>query len=241
MRWRLAAGLAVIAGVVFAEPPEVVTTAHIPLAERAQAWGLSEAEFRRYQRLMAGQRGQWSPGLDPIAALGVSTDSEVERRRFAELFVKTEFERTRKEIAFQVAVDQAWQRLYPGTPRLVAAGQPRQTNAAGQSFQRTALILRLGNTAGRDRLSRLLQRQPGQLVELAANSPAAGKDRIHRRAAWRSWSGSRRQQRSGEQHWRRLACMRRGRPDRRAAYLSRSTTLPLGLASKRIDGQHGDE
>ena len=179
MRWRLAAGLAVIAGVVFAEPPEVVTTAHIPLAERAQAWGLSEAEFRRYQRLMAGQRGQWSPGLDPIAALGVSTDSEVERRRFAELFVKTEFERTRKELAFQVAVDQAWQRLYPGTPRLVAAGQPRQTNAAGQSFQRTALILRLGNTAGRDRLSRLLQRQPGQLdvhVIGARGSDAALRD-----------------------------------------------------------------
>lgn len=61
---------------------------------------------------MAGRRGQWSPGLDPITALGVSTDSAAERRRFAELFVKAEFERTRKELAFQVAVDDAWQRLY---------------------------------------------------------------------------------------------------------------------------------
>jgi integrating conjugative element protein (TIGR03759 family) len=93
----------------------------------------------------------------------VSTDSAAERRRFAELFVKAEFERTRKELAFQVAVDDAWQRLYPQTPRLSTSGLPQPAQTAGPFSQRTALILRLGSPAGRDRLVRLLERHPGQL------------------------------------------------------------------------------
>ena len=163
MRWRWLAGLAVLSAGVVAESPEVVITSEIPLVESAQTWGLSEAEFRRYQRLMAGRRGQWSPGLDPITALGVSTDSAAERRRFAELFVKAEFERTRKELAFQIAVDDAWQRLYPQTPRLLTHGLPQQTPTVGQFIQGTALILRLGSTTGRNRLIKLLQGHPGQL------------------------------------------------------------------------------
>ncbi len=38
---------------------------------QAQIWGLTEAEFQRYQQLMQGQRGIQSPGLDPLSALGV--------------------------------------------------------------------------------------------------------------------------------------------------------------------------
>ena len=163
MRWRWLAGLAVLSAGVVAESPEVVITSEIPLVESAQTWGLSEVEFRRYQHLMAGRRGQWSPGLDPITALGVSTDSAAERRRFAELFVKAEFERTRKELAFQIAVDDAWQRLYPQTPRLLTHGLPQQTPTVGQFIQGTALILRLGSTTGRNRLIKLLQGHPGQL------------------------------------------------------------------------------
>ena len=82
MRWRWLAVLAVLSGVVAAESPEVVITREIPLAEGARTWGLSEAEFRRYQGLMAGRRGQWSPGLDPITALGVSKDSAKKHQNF---------------------------------------------------------------------------------------------------------------------------------------------------------------
>tara|TARA_R110002094_G_scaffold42357_3_gene54629 strand:+ start:4454 stop:5134 length:681 start_codon:yes stop_codon:yes gene_type:complete len=179
MRWRLAVSLAVMSGVVFAESPEVVVTRQVPLAESAQTWGLSEPEFRRYQRLMAGQRGVWTPGLDPVTALGVSTESDAERRRFAELFVKTEFERTRKELAFQVAVDNAWQRLYPQIPRLLGRGQAQPGQAAIQGSRRTALILRLGSATGRDRLITLLERHPDQLdvhVVGSSGSDAALRD-----------------------------------------------------------------
>lgn len=154
MKWRLAASLTVISAAVLAEPATVVTTDEVPLSEVASQWNLSEAEYRRYQDIMAGQRGQWTPGLDPITTLGVSTDSAEERKRFAELFVATEFERTRKELAFQRAVDAAWQRLYPDTPRLQLASQA--TRQSGSTAQRTALILRRNSKAGHERLQTLL-------------------------------------------------------------------------------------
>lgn len=93
-----------------------VSTTRAEQSSDAFKWGLSESEYRDYQRLMRSKRGVWSPGLDPITALGVTTDNAFERRRLAELYVKTEFERTRKELAFQVEVDKAWKRLYPATP-----------------------------------------------------------------------------------------------------------------------------
>lgn len=181
MKRRWAASLMAVSGMVLAEPVAMVTTVEVPLSEAAQQWGLSDTEYRQYLKLMAGQRGQWSPGLDPITALGVSTDSEAERRRFAELFVKAEFERTRKELAFQVAVDDAWQRLYPLTPRLSTNDLPQQAQTVGQFIQRTALILRLGSTTGRNRLIKLLQGHPGQLDVHVVG--ARGND-----AALRDWA-----------------------------------------------------
>lgn len=83
-------------------------------------WGLTYQEWLRYQQVMAQkQRGLWSPGLDPLTALGVSAESTSERKRFAELYVRAEFVRVRQELAFQMAVDDAWKRLYPDTPRLL--------------------------------------------------------------------------------------------------------------------------
>ncbi|MEM6484555.1 MAG: TIGR03759 family integrating conjugative element protein [Pseudomonadota bacterium] len=102
-------------------------------------WGLSKQDWTRYEQVMSERRGVWSPGLDPITALGVSTDDRAERRRLAELYVRTEYERTRKELAFQVAVDRAWQRLYPNTPRLATG---RGAQAASVEPERYAVVVR---------------------------------------------------------------------------------------------------
>ncbi|PQQ35286.1 TIGR03759 family integrating conjugative element protein [Photorhabdus laumondii] len=80
---------------------------------QAQMWGLTEAEFQRYQQLMQGQRGIQSPGLDPLSALGIEAETVQARQRYAELWVKQEYVRTEKELAFQRAVDAAWKRLAP--------------------------------------------------------------------------------------------------------------------------------
>ena len=78
-----------------------------------EAWGLTQEDWVRYQKLMQGHRGIISPGLDPITALGVEADSESDRQRYAELHVKFEKQRVEKELAFQRSVDAAWDRIYP--------------------------------------------------------------------------------------------------------------------------------
>ncbi|WP_367143420.1 TIGR03759 family integrating conjugative element protein [Pantoea stewartii] len=83
--------------------------------QQAQQWGLSDSDWSRYQTLMKGERGIMSPGLDPLTALGVETDNSAERRRLAELWVRHEYQRTEKELAFQRDVNAAWLRLYPET------------------------------------------------------------------------------------------------------------------------------
>ncbi len=84
----------------------------------ATEWGLTMQEWREYEQLMSGKRGLWSPGLDPIMALGVNARTSAERDRYAELYVKEEFARVERELAFQRAVSAAWTRLYPNTPRI---------------------------------------------------------------------------------------------------------------------------
>ena len=121
-------------------PIEQVETQTTVTRDQASVWGLTVSEWRQYQQIMADQRGIWSPGLDPLTALGVSADTAAERDRYAELYVRTEFERTRKELAFQLAVDRAWARIYPDVQPL----RPRSAVAnAGEPATRYALIVTL--------------------------------------------------------------------------------------------------
>ncbi|CAH6334656.1 TIGR03759 family integrating conjugative element protein [Pantoea agglomerans] len=96
-------------------PLQENTSSELSTQQQAQQWGLSDSDWSRYQMLMKGDRGIMSPGLDPLTALGVETDNSTERRRLAELWVKHEYQRTEKELAFQRDVNAAWLRLYPET------------------------------------------------------------------------------------------------------------------------------
>ncbi|MBD2806685.1 TIGR03759 family integrating conjugative element protein [Xenorhabdus sp. ZM] len=106
---------------VWAETPASLTSQQTQVVEsqpqalktQAEQWGLRADEYQRYQHLMAGPRGIQSPGLDPLTALGIEAESEAERRRYAEQWVKAEFARTEKELRFQREVNAAWQRLFP--------------------------------------------------------------------------------------------------------------------------------
>jgi len=80
---------------------------------RAEAWGLNLDEWDRYETLIQGPRGLWSPSLDPIMVLGIHARNDAERRRFAERAVEQERTRVEGELAFQRAYDEAWARLYP--------------------------------------------------------------------------------------------------------------------------------
>ena len=96
-------------------PLQESTSSSLSTQQQAQQWGLSDRDWSRYQTLMKGERGIMSPGLDPLTALGVETDNSAERRRLAELWVRHEYQRTEKELAFQRDVNAAWLRLYPET------------------------------------------------------------------------------------------------------------------------------
>ncbi|WP_210525911.1 TIGR03759 family integrating conjugative element protein [Pantoea ananatis] len=96
-------------------PLQENTSSSLSTLQQAQQWGLSDSDWSRYQTLMKGERGIMSPGLDPLTALGVETDNSAERRRLAELWVRHEYQRTEKELAFQRDVNAAWLRLYPET------------------------------------------------------------------------------------------------------------------------------
>ncbi|MCG5495549.1 TIGR03759 family integrating conjugative element protein [Ectothiorhodospira variabilis] len=115
----LVASLALTAGTVMADTRAQETErrasegADTRIERRAEAWGLSVEEWERYESLMAGQRGLWSPDLDPIMVLGIHARSESERRRYAEMAVEQERARVEGELAFQRAYDDAWRRLYP--------------------------------------------------------------------------------------------------------------------------------
>lgn len=106
-------------------------------ADQAKAWGLTEDEWAKFERLQTGPRHYWSPQLDPLTTLGVEADSDQERRRYAELQVRLEAKRAERELAYQKAYTAAWARLFPGL-------QPVQgmSDAAGPSSNnRTALFV----------------------------------------------------------------------------------------------------
>lgn len=84
------------------------------MTQSAQEWGLTTEEWQRYEELKKGRRGVLSPWLDPLTMLGIEARSDEERRHFAELTVKQEFQRVEAELAFQREVNSAWVRVYPG-------------------------------------------------------------------------------------------------------------------------------
>ncbi|MDH0131714.1 TIGR03759 family integrating conjugative element protein [Pseudomonas asiatica] len=83
-------------------------------AAQAKAWGLTDDEWVKFERLQSGPRQYWSPQLDPLTTLGVEADSEQERQRYAELQVRLEAKRAERELAYQKAYTAAWARLFPG-------------------------------------------------------------------------------------------------------------------------------
>ena len=93
----------------------------------------------RYEQLMNGLRGKLSPNIDQITALGIEARNDAERRHYAELWVKQEYERTEKELKFQREVDAAWKRLMPN---MLPVNMGNAAGIAHDSGGRLALFVR---------------------------------------------------------------------------------------------------
>ena len=109
--------------------------------EKAKEWGLTETEWVRYEEIMAGPRGVWSPNLDPLTALGVEARSDAERRHIAEVWVKIENDRTKRELAFELEHIYAQQRLFPETKPVQYSSQARSKSTLSSSGQKRLLFL----------------------------------------------------------------------------------------------------
>ncbi|MDN3519062.1 TIGR03759 family integrating conjugative element protein [Aquisalimonas lutea] len=99
-------------------------------------WNLDDEEWQRFETLMNGPRGLWTPNLDPVWVLGINARSDAERRRYAEMAVERERARAARELAFQRAYDQAWDRLYPD--RKIVDVDPRDSGGQPASGNRPA-------------------------------------------------------------------------------------------------------
>ena len=144
---RVKAGVVVLAlvfsggaGAAERPGPEIRESETRESARRAAVWNLTAADWSRYEELMAGRRGAWSPDADPLLVLGAHARSAAERRRFAEAFVLAEHARVEGELAFERAVQAAWERLFPGRPRLAATAG----TVPGVAVQRYALVVDRG-------------------------------------------------------------------------------------------------
>ncbi|MFG6656229.1 TIGR03759 family integrating conjugative element protein [Scandinavium sp. M-37] len=129
------------------------TDAPLGNASTASLWGLSSTEWSRYQQLKLGERGIWSPSLDPLTTLGVEASSDAERRKYADMLVEKEYQRVEKELAFQRAYDAAWQRRFPQLTPVSAA----VTLSDIPTHQRLAVFVRENCTACDARVETLLK------------------------------------------------------------------------------------
>lgn len=93
---------------------------------QATEWGLSTDEWQRYEKLRNGERKFWSPDLDPLTTLGIEAKNDVERKKYARLLAKKEFERAEKELAFQRAYDEAFKELYGNIPIIKSDNRKRE-------------------------------------------------------------------------------------------------------------------
>ncbi|NMZ33985.1 TIGR03759 family integrating conjugative element protein [Pseudomonas proteolytica] len=80
---------------------------------KAHEWGLKAREWQRYRELMEGPLGVYSPGIDPLTALGLEARDSEEQKRYTEMQAHAEYRRITKLFAYQNAYDEAFARLYP--------------------------------------------------------------------------------------------------------------------------------
>jgi len=65
-----------------------------------EVWGLKEDEWRKYEAYMRGEGKYHYQHLDPVFVMGMITDTEQDKDRYAQLYVQQEFSRTTRLIDF---------------------------------------------------------------------------------------------------------------------------------------------
>ncbi len=75
--------------------------------DKANAWGLSLDQWRRYRALMQGDAKYQFTNLDPIHVLGIYAETDDESRELADLLVRRNYERLTRARSFNRAYEVA--------------------------------------------------------------------------------------------------------------------------------------
>ncbi|MCB1733709.1 MAG: TIGR03759 family integrating conjugative element protein [Gammaproteobacteria bacterium] len=89
-----------------------IDTRTVDVQVQAEQWNLTSEDWVRYEEIMAGPRGTWSPGLDPVTALGIHARDDAERTRYAKILARIEHQRLEQELAFERAYGDAFSAMY---------------------------------------------------------------------------------------------------------------------------------
>lgn len=78
----------------------------------AEMWNLTEADMDKYDRIMKGPRGTFSPNVAPPLGLALEETNPVEQRRYIEIYAKLEYERTTKDLKVSRLYSQVFKELF---------------------------------------------------------------------------------------------------------------------------------
>lgn len=129
-----------------------------------EQWGLTDVEYEKFQEVLKGPFGFYTPNLEknPILALGLAAESTEERNKYASKYVDVEFAKNVKVVAFQLAVSSKWQEKFPQTPRFANQSEDKHKRAgflAGQSNDaRAKIFIEIGCTKCDQEFERLYEK-----------------------------------------------------------------------------------
>lgn len=85
----------------------------------AKNWNLTDEEQKTYKEIMSSPRAYFTPNLDknPLLALALEAKTPAERAKYADRWVKVQYENNLKVLAWGLETQAAWARNYPGVPR----------------------------------------------------------------------------------------------------------------------------
>lgn len=106
-------------------------------SQQAAEWGLTTEEWNRYTALMAGERGVWSPNLDPLTTLGIEAKTEAEKIKYARMLAERFRARVLKEIEFDKIYRQEYEKMFP--EETAFAVEPHISQSAGRVIYFTRL------------------------------------------------------------------------------------------------------
>lgn len=117
------------------------------LENKAQSFGVTQQEWTRYKSIMDGEGQYHWKEADPRVVLGIYSKSSTERRRYAEMMARKEYELNKRFIEFNQEYVEAFQRLYGNDPimditkvaafqnqyqtSLIGTQKPKGLNSAG--------------------------------------------------------------------------------------------------------------